>query len=450
MAKIGGYLVHEAAKLFPLLAGSEFERLREDIREKGQLEPAVLWKAPGGREVLLDGRNRVRACEAEDIQPRYIRYEGDDPTGFVVSHNLRRRHLNESQRSMVGARLAQVLEEDAKRGRPKKGEEKGGRRLPVRDRVARMVNVSGASVQKALKVLQHGAPELAGAVDTGILRVDVAAPLADKPKPEQRKLITKIAAEPKKNARAIVRQHDRDQTSARIDAEGEELPDGPFSVLVADPPWPYQKRAGDGTQRGQTPYPTMALEDIVEWAKKLRDIAADDAVLWLWCTNAHMVSGDQVAVLEASGFTGKTILSWDKDRMGTGDWLRGQTEHCILAVRGKPTVKLKGHTTLLDADSDVQEWARELWRVHSDELGGRDGFVKVVSRAVSRFLAPGTVVPMITEARRREHSRKPEAFYGFVESLCPGNKVELFSRTDRQGWASWGAEAGTFEAELGL
>ena len=54
-------------------------------------------------------------------------------------------------------------------------------------------------------------------------------------------------------------------------------------------------------------------------------------------------------VLDAWGFELKTILTWVKDRMGTGDWLRGQTEHCILAIRGKPTVTLTDQTTLLQA-----------------------------------------------------------------------------------------------------
>ena len=70
-------------------------------------------------------------------------------------------------------------------------------------------------------------------------------------------------------------------------------------------------------------------------------------------------------------------------------------------------------------------------------------------RPTIRLKAQTTVLPMITE-KRREHSQKPEELYAFIESLCPGNKVELFSRTDRKNWTSWGAEAGSLESELGL
>ena len=99
--------------------------------------------------------------------------------------------------------------------------------------------------------------------------------------------------------------------------------------------------------------------------------------------------------LAAWGFEHKTILTWVKDRMGTGDWLRGRTEHCILAVRGRPVVNLTNQTTVL-------------------------------------------------EAVRREHSRKPDEFYALVEALCPGARLEMFAREPRAGWTAWGAEAQRF------
>jgi N6-adenosine-specific RNA methylase IME4 len=67
-------------------------------------------------------------------------------------------------------------------------------------------------------------------------------------------------------------------------------------------------------------------------------LAHADCLFWLWTTNHHM--REAFTVLDAWGFKQKTILTWAKDRMGTGDWLRGQSEHCLLAVRGKPVVEL--------------------------------------------------------------------------------------------------------------
>lgn len=135
----------------------------------------------------------------------------------------------------------------------------------------------------------------------------------------------------------------------------------------------------------------MSIEQIA--AMPVADLAARDAILWLWTTNAHMPGAFDI--LNAWGFEHKTILTWAKDRMGMGDWLRGQTEHCLLAVRGKPVVTLTNQTTLLS----------------------------------------GTV---------REHSRKPEEFYNLVESLCPGSKVELFARSKRPGWVCHGDQTELF------
>ena len=136
----------------------------------------------------------------------------------------------------------------------------------------------------------------------------------------------------------------------------------------------------------------MPIEDIK--AMPVESLAADDALLWLWTANAHLRVAFEVA--EAWGFKYKTMLTWVKDRMGTGEWLRGQTEHCLLAARGKPVFLHGNHTTVL-------------------------------------------------EATRREHSRKPEEFYALVEATCPGSRVELFGRQRRKGWEVYGNNTSFFE-----
>ena len=164
---------------------------------------------------------------------------------------------------------------------------------------------------------------------------------------------------------------------------------GPYRVIVADPPWPYEKRKEDPSHRATQPYPQMSIEQIQ--ALDVASIAHEDCILWLWTTNHHM--HEAFTVLDAWGFEQKTILTWVKDKMGTGDWLRGQSEHCLMAIRGKPIVELTNLTTLIH----------------------------------------GPV---------RTHSEKPDEFYDFVEGLCPASRyAELFQRTARPNWDGHGDEA---------
>jgi N6-adenosine-specific RNA methylase IME4 len=179
-----------------------------------------------------------------------------------------------------------------------------------------------------------------------------------------------------------------EQKAAAIAAEPPALPTGPFRTIVADPPWFYA-RDDDPSHRGACPYPTMTVPEIC--AMPIAELAAEDALLWLWVTNPNMRRAFEV--LDAWGFVERSILTWAKPHFGTGNWLRGQTEHCILAVRGRPIVTLTNQATILHAPVPEQR-----------------------------------------------HSRKPEEFYQLVESLCPGSKVELFCRQPRPGWAAHGDE----------
>lgn len=181
------------------------------------------------------------------------------------------------------------------------------------------------------------------------------------------------------------------ESITELESQPPPLPTGPFDVIVIDPPWAYDNRASDISHRARNPYGDMGIDEIC--ALPVTSMAADNCIVWLWTTNAHMRHAYRV--LDAWGFEEKTILTWAKDRMGTGDWLRGQTEHCILAIRGKPVVNLTNQTTLLRG-------------------------------------------PL------REHSRKPDEFYEMVEALCPGYKVELFARQQRAGWTQHGSELGKF------
>jgi hypothetical protein len=96
--------------------------------------------------------------------------------------------------------------------------------------------------------------------------------------------------------------------SEEIADEPPPLPKGPFRVMVVDPPWNYQKRTNDPTQRGSIPYPSMTLEEIK--SIDVASISHQDCILWLWTTNSHLP--DAFSVIEAWGFEYKTTLTWAK------------------------------------------------------------------------------------------------------------------------------------------
>ncbi len=106
------YGFHPLANIFPLMEGDDYSGLVEDIKANGLHEAIVLYE---GR--ILDGRNWYRACLDAGVPPRAGMYDGEDPVGYVVRLNLKRRHLNESQRAMVAARLATLEDGQRQRGK---------------------------------------------------------------------------------------------------------------------------------------------------------------------------------------------------------------------------------------------------------------------------------------------------------------------------------------------
>lgn len=222
LSTIAGFRIHPAADAFPLIEGPEYAQLVDDIRRNGLHEPIwATYQAPTLDECddyqrvpedhwqdhpcndhdrvacddchqwleeedvdsILDGRNRLRACESAGIKPRFRRYEGDDPVGFVVSMNIHRRHLDESQRGMIAARLAKL---------PKGSNQHVSIDTSSRSQAATLLNVGEATVSRGRAVLDRGVPELAAAVDRGDVAISHAASIAKQSPADQRETLRKI------------------------------------------------------------------------------------------------------------------------------------------------------------------------------------------------------------------------------------------------------------------
>ncbi len=354
----------------------DLDALAASITERGLLQPVAV--RPDG--TLVAGARRLAAVKqlGWDDVPVHVVHTLDELLPLLQAErdeNVCRKDYLISEKLELAAAIEE-LERQAAKEREESGHNQHTEscgKLPqgstgkTRDKVGEAIGMSGRTYEKAREVMAaaEAEPEKLASLLEDMDRTG-------KVNGVHRRLKTLQAAE-------------------ALAAEPAPLPRGPFHVLVVDPPWAYDSRAEDDSHRAANPYPSMSAEQFQqEWAPKLRSLAHDDAFLWLWVTNAHLPHA--FGIVAAAGFTYKTMLTWAKNRMGTGDWLRGQTEHCLLAVRGSPPRVLTNQTTLLHG-------------------------------------------PL------RQHSRKPEEFYALVEALCPGSKLELFAREKRKGWVQHGNEA---------
>lgn len=176
---------HTYADLFPMMPDDQFAQLCEDIAKNGLREPITLFEG-----MILDGRNRNKACEKLGIQPITRPWNGKgSPLDYVISKNLTRRHLSETQRAMVAAKIAtlqhgdnQFKQQDAPIGASSQ---------PIsQPAAAKLLNVSRRSVQRATEVRDHGIPQLQEEVEAGRVSVTAAAEVARLPAEQQEKIVS--------------------------------------------------------------------------------------------------------------------------------------------------------------------------------------------------------------------------------------------------------------------
>lgn len=190
---------HPVANLFPPMTDAQYIALREDIRENGQREPITLWRGQ-----VIDGLHRARACEEIGREQLTREWEGEESglTAYVVSLNLHRRHLNESQRAMVAEKIA-FTSEEANKVRVFKmnnTDPASCGSIDLHDKVpredaARLLNVSVPSVTRARRVRASGTPALIQAVEAGDVSVTRAAEIAKLPTMAQRAALEKSATD---------------------------------------------------------------------------------------------------------------------------------------------------------------------------------------------------------------------------------------------------------------
>jgi len=196
---------HEAANIFPL-DEEHLQELADDIATNGLWTPIELYHG-----LILDGRRRYKACQLAKVEPDYTYVCPPDPVAYVWSLNKHRRHMSTSDLGMAGARMKSMYEKQAKeRLKTSTG---GSEPRPVikrsqaekgksRDKAGEAVGVSGATIDRAHRVIKKGTPELVEAVDTGKVSVNAASKIAKLPKDEQPDALKAHLESPRKPSKA--------------------------------------------------------------------------------------------------------------------------------------------------------------------------------------------------------------------------------------------------------
>ena len=299
-------LFHPLANLFPMMEPTEFKALVEDIKQNGQLHPIVIWK-----DQILDGRNRFRACEHLNIEPKYTTFEGSDPFSFVVSLNLHRRHLSSSQRAAIALSFEEHFAKEAARI------QRTGKKADLTQKIEYGRNERTAAAQAA-KLLRTNRTYVSTAKKIRELSPELFQEVID----GKRSLHTAI-----KKARSI-----NPQTPSP--------PEGTYEVLYVDPPWEYEGQVPI-TVLANTHYSTMNEQQLFEFGDQINEIAAENAALFLWTTNIKLPLG--LKLLESWGFNHKGQIIWNKTNCNAleGSWLRLKHEILLIGSKGEisPTTK---------------------------------------------------------------------------------------------------------------
>lgn len=188
------YEFHPLANIFPLIDGQAYQDLMADVLRHGVREPVWMYEGK-----ILDGRNRYRAAKAMRVECPMHEYTGQDATAFVISLNLHRRHLNESQRGMVAAKLANLSD----------GQRASSANLPTiavsQSDAADMLNVSTRTVTAAAKVQAEAPQEVAKAVEAGSVSINLATQFVALPIEAQQEAMASIA-ENSDTAKEVMRE----------------------------------------------------------------------------------------------------------------------------------------------------------------------------------------------------------------------------------------------------
>jgi len=431
---------HPAADSFPLMTSQRYEELRLDIARQGQLEPITLCDG-----MILDGRNRYRACIELGIEPRTRLYEGD-PWAYAWSLNGERRdlvdeqryliwkHCNEHSKAWLAQKQAIAEEANRKRSEAAQGNRNSAQayicsvcgdifdigdlgHCPVCDHHYHAGSECGNCHERVIRKTMRKAGftygEWAEKQKKNSAGTECSPTVSRHPERKAKAVASKtnpgavargdklvkdrpdLAEQVRKGDIKPAEAH-RQMKKDEVKGKAAELPKDKFSVIYADPPWSYNDKQGGSISESygaaEKHYPSLSLSELK--ALPIRDLSADDCVLFLWATCPLLE--DALELCRAWGFRYKAQFVWDKVRHNMGHYNSVRHELLLICTKGSATPQ---NVKLHDS-------------------------VQVIEKT-------------------NKHSEKPERFREIIDELYPvGNRIELFRRgSTPKGWSAWGNES---------
>ena len=352
---------HPLAASIPPMSPSERTTLARDITARGISTP--LEVTSGG--VILDGHERQAIAREIGLTHVPVRtVDPSDEAAYILTCAMSRRHLTASQRAALAVECAEY------------------QAACVDGRARKLAN------------LRH-APDVATLPHRGMRSREIAAEAAGVSARTIQDATTVRDADPELFAEVLAGRLPASRAANRVQRDrryaeilsAPPLPEGPFDLILADPPW--QMGAPTSASCPENHYPTMSLAEI----EALEVPAAEAAILFLWVVN--MLVPEALAVMSRWDFRYCTNHVWVKPSIGPGVWARQRHELVLVGSRGS-----------------------------------------------MRPAEPGDRPDSVIEAPRGRHSEKPEELYELIERAYPrASKCELFARgVPRTGWTAWGNE----------
>ena len=372
----------EFKKLIPALTAEEFKQLEQNCLDEGIREKIITWNG-----FIIDGHNRFEIATRWNLeyQTESKRFKDENEVKlWMIDNQNGRRNLTDGWKYKLQQIKKEILLE--------KGKKTQGTRTDILSTIDKKLEPKHNTRKIIAKTLNWST----GKVAMADIVFKKATPELEEKVLNNEITINQAYQDIKKEEKKTERLNQIEEIKVKIEEENLTIENKKYHVITIDPPWNYKEKGGFSSEdydsksnRGAVDYPTMNLEQI----KKIELPEADDCVLFLWTTHAFLK--DSFEILEHWGYNYKATLVWDKVKMGLGRTIRMQVEFCLIAIKGNP---------IINGSSE------------------RD---------------------IITEARR-EHSRKPKAFYEMVDRMCIGNKLDYFSRNNRINWEHYGAEKGKY------